>query len=154
MWLFGAARTAAYVLEVERLTGKPVALPLSAITESIGTFKAHLYGAWHSGRKTTNPISRKVQENITGVPERTQRHYCKIAKVERKSNIAIGRKHTPLNVEEAAWQHSRAVFDFIDSQGKQGRKGGHYLAWHLPNSYSGPHSNTQRQNAENQSETS
>ncbi len=76
---------------------------------------------------------------IIGVPERTQRHYCKIAKVERKSNIAIGKKHTPQNAEETAWQHSRAVFDFIDIQGKQGREGAHYLAWHLPNSYSGPH---------------
>jgi len=138
LWLFGAARTAAH-LEVERLTGKPVALPISAITESIGTFKAHLYGAWHSGRKRNNPISRTVQENITGIPERTQRHYCKVAKVERRSNIAIGRKHTPENAKETAWQHSWAVFDFIDSQGKQGRKGTHYLAWHLPNSYAGPH---------------
>jgi hypothetical protein len=138
IWLFGAARVAAH-LDVERLSGKPVALPVKTITAGIGDFKAHLYGAWHSGRKTNNPISRNAQETITGIPERTQRHYCKIAKVERKSNIAIGKKHTPQNVEETAWQHSRAVFDFVDSQGKQGRKGGHYLAWHLPNSYSGPH---------------
>jgi len=62
--------------------------------------------------------------------------------VERKSNIAIGRKHTLQNVEETAWQHSRAVFDFVDSQGKQGRKGGHYLAWQLPNTYLGPHQQT------------
>ena len=138
LWLFGAAKTAAN-LEVDRLTGRPVALPITAITESIGVFKAHLYGAWHSGRKTNNPISRNVQEMITSVPERTQRHYCKVAVIRRQTNIAIGNKKNSEEVEKQAWQRGRATFEFVDHQGRQGRKGTTYIAWHLPNSYTGPH---------------
>jgi hypothetical protein len=79
LWLYVASRIAVH-LDVERLSGKPVAIPVKSVTQSIGDFKAHLYGAWHSGRKTNNPISREVQRSITSIPERTQRHYCKVAK--------------------------------------------------------------------------
>lgn len=41
--------------------------------------------------------------------------------------------------EEAAWQHSRAMFVLTDNKGLQGKPGRRYLAWQLPNSYSGPH---------------
>ena len=116
-----------------------MALPISAITNGIGEFKAHLYGAWHSGRKTNNPISRIVQETITSIPERTQRHYCQVAGIRRKSNIAIGNKHNPEEVENQAWKRGKATFHFIDHHGQQGREGESYVAWHLPNTYIGPH---------------
>jgi len=138
LWLYGAAKVAIN-LDVERLTGKPVALPVKTITIGIGDFKAHLYGAWHSGRKTNNPISREVQHSITSIPERTQRHYCKVAGIRRQTNIAIGNKTNPEEVEKLAWQRGRATFEFVDHQGRQGRKGTTYIAWHLPNSYTGPH---------------
>ena len=141
LWLFGAARVAAN-LDVSRLIGKPVALPVSVITAGIGEFKAHLYGAWHSGRKINNPISRTVQETITGIPERTQRHYCRVARIRSKPNIAIGSKHKPEEVEKQAWQRGRATFELVDHQGQQGRKGYSYVAWHLPNTYIGPHQQT------------
>ncbi|MBK8935538.1 MAG: hypothetical protein IPM76_25100 [Chloroflexi bacterium] len=48
LWLRSAARVAA-ALGVERLTGQPVALPLSALLSGIGAFRAHLYAAFHSG---------------------------------------------------------------------------------------------------------
>jgi hypothetical protein len=130
IWLYGAARVAAY-LDVERLSGKPVALPVKTVTAGIGDFKAHLYGAWHSGRKTNNPISREVQESITSIPERTQRHYCKVAGIRRQTNIAIGNKKNPDELEKQAWQRGRATFEFVDHQGRQGRKGTTYIAWHL-----------------------
>jgi len=138
LWLFGAANVAAH-LDVTRLSGKPVALPVKSVTQSIGEFKAHLYGAWHSGRKTNNPISREVQEAITSIPERTQRHYCKVAGIRRQTNIAIGNRKNPDEIEKQAWQRGRASFEFIDYQGRQGSKGTTYIAWHLPNSYTGPH---------------
>ncbi|MBE7533654.1 MAG: hypothetical protein HS099_28505 [Ardenticatenaceae bacterium] len=59
LWLYGAAAVAAN-LDVPRLTDRVVALPLSAMMASIGDFKAHLYAAWHSGRRRNNPISRQV----------------------------------------------------------------------------------------------
>ena len=140
VWLFGAARVAAN-LEVIRLTGKPVLLPVTAVIK-IGAFKAHLYAAWHSGRKATNPISRQVQKSITGITERTQRHYCCVAKIRRQANIAIGRKSTPEEVEKQSWHRGRAIFQFTDHQGQHGCKGCKYVAWHLPNSYIGPHQQT------------
>ena len=138
LWLFGAARIATN-LDVNRLVGKPVALPVSIITNSIGEFKAHLYATWHSGRKINNPISRFVQEKITSIPERTQRHYCHVARITRKTNIAIVNKNNPEEVENQAWQRGKATFHFIDHHGQQGQKGTHYIAWHLPNTYIGPH---------------
>lgn len=138
LWLYGAARLGIN-LNVHQITGKPVLLSVTDITKSIGDFKAHLYGAWHSGRKTTNPISREVQSSITGIPERTQRHYCQIASVTRQTNIAIGGKYSPEEVEKQAWQRGKATFQFFDHQGRQGRQGATYIAWHLPNTYIGPH---------------
>ena len=137
-WLFGAARVGAH-LDVERLSGKPVALPVKTITAGIGDFKAHLYGAWHSGRKINNPISREVHEAITSIPERTQRHYCKVAGIRRQINIAIGNRKNPEEVEKQAWQRGQATFEFVNHHGRQGRKGTSYIAWHLSNSYTGPH---------------
>ncbi len=138
LWLYGAARVAVN-LDVARLSGKPVALTVKTITAGIGDFKAHLYGAWHSGRKTNNPISRDVQQAITSIPQRTQRHYCKVAGIGRQINIVIGNKKNPEEAEKQAWQRGQATFDFVDHQGRQGRKGTIYIAWHLPNSYTGPH---------------
>lgn len=138
LWLFGVARVAAG-LGVVRLSGRPVELPIEVVTQDIGVFKAHLYGAWHSGRKQANPISRQVQEQLTGLPERTQRHYCRVAKVKRQQNIAIGGKYTQEAAQECAWRRGRAIFEFYDAQGGQGRRGGRYMAWHLPSSYRGPH---------------
>ncbi len=49
VWLHSAVRVA-QALGVARLTGRPVALPVSALLEGIGAFRAHLYAAFHSGR--------------------------------------------------------------------------------------------------------
>lgn len=141
VWLFGAARVSAN-LEVTRLSGKPVLLPVTAVTGSIGTFKAHLYAAWHSARKSNNPISREVQESITGVPKRTHRHYSQVAKIKHQTNIAIGSNYNQKELEEQAWQRGQATFKFMDYNGRQGRKRANYIAWHLPNSFIGPHRQT------------
>ncbi|MCL4267864.1 MAG: hypothetical protein KJ069_32155 [Anaerolineae bacterium] len=138
LWLYGAARLADN-LEVYRITGTPVLVPVADVTKSIGDFKAHLYGAWHSGRTVTNPISRRVQSSITGIPERTQRHYCQVAPIRRQTNIVIGGKYNPEEVEKQAWQRGRATFQFTDYLGRQGRRGAIYIAWHLPSTYIGPH---------------
>ncbi|HFE67539.1 MAG TPA: hypothetical protein ENJ93_09785, partial [Chloroflexi bacterium] len=59
VWLFSAARVA-YALGVERLTGQPVALPVTALLEGIGRFRAHLYAAFHSGRIKETPYGIKA----------------------------------------------------------------------------------------------
>lgn len=138
LWLHGVARVAA-ALGVPRLTGQPVELPLTALTQSLKTCKAHLYAAWHSGRKSHQPISRQVQRALTGVPERTQRAYGRLTPLQTHTNIAIGEEATPIAIEERAWREGQATFILHDQQGQQGLPGKYYLAWQLPNSYVGPH---------------
>jgi hypothetical protein len=45
----------AFGLGVERLSGRPVALPLEALLNGIGRFRAELYAAFHSGRVKSEP---------------------------------------------------------------------------------------------------
>jgi hypothetical protein len=37
------------------LTDRPVALPLSALRDGMGAFRAHLYATFHSGRTKDTP---------------------------------------------------------------------------------------------------
>ena len=138
IWLVGTAKLA-QTLQVRKLAGMRVRLPVKTITAGIGEFRAHLYAAWHSGRRSENPISREVQRQLTHVPERTQRHYGRIAKIKTEKNIAIGGNVSTMAQEEAAWQRGQAVFVYTDRAGRFGSENGRYLAWQLPNSYSGPH---------------
>jgi hypothetical protein len=138
LWLRSVARVAT-ALGVERLSGRPVALPLSVLLRGIGDVRAHLYASFHSGRRHNNPISRRTLAEISGVPARTQREYEEIAGIVSRRNIAIGEKYTPESVQKRAWLHGTASFDFIDHHGRQGPSRRHYIAWHLPNSYEGCH---------------
>ncbi|MBK9054484.1 MAG: hypothetical protein IPL78_27310 [Chloroflexi bacterium] len=85
-----------------------------------------------------------MQADLTGVPERTQRAYGRLAGLEVQRNIAVGEQVDPETVQERAWAHGKAVFILTDSQGQQGPKNRQYIAWHLPNSYTGPHQRTSR----------
>lgn len=76
---------------------------------------------------------------ITGVPERSQRRYDQQAGVVRRTNIAIGARFNERSQEATAAAQGNASFQFYDHDGGQGRPGGDYMAWQLPNSYDGPH---------------
>lgn len=52
-----------------------------------------------------------------------------------RRNFAVGERYSAERFQERTWQRGRAVFQFIDTEGRQGRPGGQYVAWHLPNSY-------------------
>ena len=138
VWLRSAAKVAAG-LGVARLSGRPVALPVTVLLSGVGEVRAHFYASYHSGRRHDNPISRASQEERTGVPARTQRRYGRVAGLQTQANIAVGPTYKKEVLQEAAWQRGRAVFEFIDVQGQQGEPNGRYVAWHLPNSYRGPH---------------
>ena len=133
LWLYGAHRIA-YKLDSGRLQGFPVEFLLSALLGGIRTVRAAFYASFHGGRDS-KPISRETLESLSGVPGRTQLEYDRVARVERQRNIAIGERHSVENAQERAWRHGRAAFHFIDTQGRQGRAGREYVAWHLPNSY-------------------
>ncbi len=144
IWLKSAARVAV-ALEVDRLRGRLVAVPLEALLGGMGQVRAHLYATFHSGRpgkeeeKPGNPISRATLRKISHVPARTQRLYEQRAGVAVRPNMAVGERLTEKHLQERAWQHGRATFSFTDSEGKHGPAGGRYVAWRLPNSYQGPH---------------
>ncbi len=144
IWLRSAARVAA-ALGVERLTGRPVALPLSALLSGIGAFRAHLYAAFHSGRaksearRSAMPIARDTLAGLSGVGRTSQRTYEARVGTQALANFAIGEAATEGGQEERAWRQGQAVFTLQDYDGQQGRQGKTYLAWQLPNSYTGQH---------------
>ncbi len=138
IWLKSPARVAV-ALGLERLAGRPEEIPLASLLGGIGRVRAHFYATFHSGRQTGAdpgaPISRARLADLTHVPPRTQRLYDETAGIKRQANYAIGPDYNKENIQERAWQHGRAVFKFIDHQGKQGHAGRRYVAWRLPNSY-------------------
>jgi hypothetical protein len=145
IWLRSAARVAAD-LQVEQLTGRPVALPVAAILEGVGTFRAHLYAAFHSGRlketpdgRRVMPIARDTMVQLSGVGRSSQRVYEDKVGIAVQANFAVGEVSTKEKWEKRAWQQGRALFELKDYLGQQGKKGKTYLAWQLPNSYTGQH---------------
>ena len=146
LWLNSVGKTAA-ALGVWQLNGRPVQLPIFALTEKIGTVRAHLYATFHSSRTITHageqpqpkPIARESLTAQFNISPRTQRSYERKARVKSHKNYAIGSKETFESAENAAWHHGTAAFPFTDHLGKHGRPGTSYLAWQLPNHYFGPH---------------
>ena len=95
-------------------------MPLETLTGGIQAVRAHFYAAYHSGRRKSAPLSRGCLQNLTEVPERTQRAYDHIAGIRREKNMAIGPRYTKETAENQAWRRGRGMFHFIDSQGQQG----------------------------------
>ncbi|HRQ14519.1 MAG TPA: hypothetical protein PK205_14550, partial [Promineifilum sp.] len=151
--LHSAARVAAG-LGVARLGGSPVAVPLAELTGTIGRARAHLYAAFHSGRTQTDlltgerrgrgPISREALCKLSGAAANSQRNYERRARVGRRKSIAIGPAVNAADAQETAWQRGRALFRYHDRRGRHGRPGAVYLAWQLPNEYTGPHDTLSR----------
>ena len=144
LWLKSVAKVA-IALGVERLRGRPVALPVDILLSGIGKVRAHFYASFHSGRvgkeeqAPGSPISRAILSRLTGVPERSQRLYEQAAGIRVRKNIAVGESCTAANFQERAWRHGRGTFKFTDHGAKFGQVGQSYVAWRLPNSYLGCH---------------
>ncbi len=153
LWLRSAVRVAA-ALGVARLSGAPVAVPVAALTGSIGRVRAHLYASFHSGRQRTDlltgaprprgPIARSTLTTLSAAAPNSQRAYERRAGVRRRSAVAIGPPVGAVDEHEVAWQRGRALFHLRDRQGRFGCPGAVYLAWQLPNEYTGPHATLPR----------
>jgi hypothetical protein len=153
VWLRGAARLAA-ALGVARLGGSPVGVPLAALTGSIGRVRAHLYASFHSGRQRTDlrtgrpqprgPIARATLTALSAAAPNSQRAYERRAGVGRRSAVALGPLAGAADEQEVAWRRGRALFHWRDTKGRHGRPGAVYLAWQLPNEYTGPHATLPR----------
>ena len=133
LWLRGSPRVA-LALDCRRLQGYPIELPIAALLGGIQGVRAAFYAAFHAGREA-RPISRATLATLSGVGMRTQLAYDSVAHVARSRNIVIGERYSADNARERAWEHGRAVFRFVDRAAKEGRAGGEYVAWRLPNSY-------------------
>jgi len=145
IWLRSAAKVA-HALGVERLAGQPVTLPVAMLLSGIGTFRAHLYAAFHSSRMKESvhgpqvmPISRGTLARLSAVRASSQRTYEARVGIATRANYVVGAVATKEAKEDHAWQHGQAVFDLKDHRGRQGRAGEVYLARQLPNSYLGVH---------------
>jgi len=153
VWLRGAARVAA-ALGVARLGGAPVGVPLAALTGSIGRVRAHLYASFHSGRQRADlltgrpqprgPIARATLTALSAAAPNSQRAYERRAGVGRRSAVAVGPPVGAADEQEVAWRRGRALFHLRDARGRLGRPGAVYLAWQLPNEYTGPHATLPR----------
>lgn len=128
----------AKALELPRLTGQPVIFPLKAMEAAREEFNAQLFASYHSGRNG-NPISQDRVKNETGIPARTQRRYCHVAKIERRPGLAVGPVATKERLEEAAAKYGASIFTIIDFQGRYGRKYAKRIARRTPNTYAQPH---------------
>jgi hypothetical protein len=135
LWLVQPAKLAV-ALRMRHFTRSTTTIHRRVLVGQLKRYRAELFASWLIGRKEKNPISQKVIHEITGVPPRSQRRYCRLAGVEIHQNVAIGpRWDNGEQVQECAWEHGN-IFQFEDSRGYQGKKGHVYIAWHLPNSYS------------------
>lgn len=150
IWIRSAAKVAAS-LQVFRLSGSPVSLPVEALLQPIGTVRAHFYASFHSGRTRdttartfSKPITRATLQRLSHLDRRTQRNYEKRIAVRKQHNFAVGERITIREYQARAWQHGSAIFCFTDHLGGLGRKGNRYIAWQLPNSYLGPHAKCSR----------
>ncbi len=128
LWLIGQAQVAIN-LEVLHFSRKMVELPCETLLNNVGTVRAAFFAAQHTGEA---PISRATLEQITGVPERTQRAYDGVTKTQKEVNWGVGAPFTPDGYQEHLYQHGRAAFVFKDRHGQR------QLARQLPNSYTCP----------------
>ncbi|WP_374689439.1 hypothetical protein, partial [Promineifilum sp.] len=58
--------------------------------------------------------------------------------------IVVGPPIGSADAHEMAWRRGRALFRLRDRAGRHGRPGAVYLAWQLPNEYTGPHATLPR----------
>ena len=126
IFLYGTARVAEQ-LDLERMTGKAVMLPVDQLTQSIATVRAHFYASFHSGRQRDNaagmPISRDTLTELTTLSARSQRTYDRQLTIEKRANYA----EVNIDPRLASWQGA-IIF----------RQGDRWIR-RLPNSYHATH---------------
>ncbi len=128
LWLSGQVQVAAS-LGVKQLSKATVELPFDVLVNKIGSVRAALFAAQHTGDA---PIARATLAEITAVPERTQRHYDNVTDTQKQINWGLGATVTAANLQEHIYQYGGAAFVFKDRQGQR------RLAHQLPNSYRCP----------------
>lgn len=139
LWLNGPKRVA-LALNVERLQGRPVYLPVDALLGSIKEVSANFFAAYESGRKHDNPISQRTLRQVTGVSERAQYEYNKLLGRKATKNYTITNlEYNQENVYKLVVQAGRPVMRFIDWHGLQGESRKAVCLYRLPDTRSRVH---------------
>ncbi len=138
LWLRSIPKVA-LALGIERLSGRPVAVPVKILLQGIGQVRAHFFTSFHSGRNAANPISRRSLHKISEVSPRSQQDYERRAGVRKLKNFAVGPRLAHETAKDWVWRRGSACFNWCDQKGALGTQGQSRLAWQLPNSYTGPH---------------
>lgn len=133
LWL-AAPHRLANRLQTGKLTGRAIELPIDGLLGGIKLTRAHFFKSFESGRQANDtPLSRQVQEKITGVSARSQAEYDNLLGVKSTSNIAIVARYSEEALREAQWRYGSTVFRFIDYRNKlEGGKGAVYVARRIP----------------------
>lgn len=138
VWFYGAHVVALNLGLSRGDIDHPVNVPKPKDLGSLERFNVVCYEAWltsinHTGE---NPISRKLQSQLTGLHPRTLRKYTKIScSVEREANYSRVGDWNKETIEGAYFKHETAVFEFTDYQGKQGPAGRKYAVKENPSTY-------------------
>lgn len=121
---------------------RPVDVPVDCLFGSIDEYRAVcIYGGFLAGRRKPNdPISQAAIREATGLSERAQRRYCKIAGVTAVRTYRL--EPVADDPQAALWkasrgQRGRAAYLHIDRRGLLGAPGAEYVAISSPNCYSG-----------------
>ena len=132
-------------LDGGKLTGVPVYIPSSAITESNQIFKAYAHAALKKSKETgsgqTNPISKATIKKLSSASSATQWRYNKLADVKTITNIAVFTDLKWSSKEDmytARKEHGAGLFRWYDRYDKLYE--GHHatIAKRLPSSYQTP----------------
>lgn len=128
----GPAGVAA-ALGLDRLAGRPVAVPVADLLQGMHRVNAALYAAVvtlrrprRRGAGRPRPVTRRTLAGMTGRAASTQRTYSKTARIEAQTNYVI----LPCGDVDAA-----GAFVMVDYLGLQGQAGRARLARQMPNSY-------------------
>lgn len=136
LWLTGITALAER-LDIERLQGTRVIIPLADLTGKLARMRTALQAAFHASRNSDNPISRATLRDLTGISERSQREQERqhAELIEAKANYCLDGRIDQECIHEHAFRYRQSAFQFTDFIGKQGDAGDIHLAHQLPNSY-------------------
>jgi hypothetical protein len=145
--LVARAKVARRLLD-DRLRGREVSFPLLHLLGSgrgrQAAVNAALYTAVHAGqiarKGRTGPISRAKLRDISGCSSYRQRHYEKRMGITVTSNLHILGRHSAYKLQQARIHEGLPAYKHTDYRGKinRHRRGAHYIARRLPNSFSTP----------------
>ena len=127
----GPAGVAA-ALGLDRLAGRPVAVPVADLLGGMHSTNAALFSAVVTLRRPRRrgagprPVTRRTLAGMTGRAASTQRTYSKTARIEARPNYVI----LPCGDVDAP-----GAFVMVDHLGQQGQAGRARLARQIPNSY-------------------